>query len=319
MTDIPQNWRSPDGVKNAFAIQTRYAPAFEAFAELDRIGHLLLFRAGTGKVETIEALVGIGILRRAVTIFTGLRSLFEDSAIDPAKVLARAQFELFLNFRCLAYGGVHPVTLHTPTSSKEREPRARRYLVAAERRSLRARALILGPGSKYPPSSKEQETNLRNELNSELDRLRKEYPTEWTYFGDVTETTIVKHVSGRDEPQWYAAEFSPPVRTVGQLAKAYADEWEYDFLYDVWSAMVHPRGINQDVTVEGTTASVHHPHDPTWFQLLATFSQPWQMITLMTGAKWFFPEMIPQLQALDSEIRPKMESLKPVDFPSLLA
>jgi hypothetical protein len=54
--------------------------------------------------DTVEGLVGLAMVRRGVTIFTALRRLFENSLPDPARALARAYFELFLNYRCLAHG-----------------------------------------------------------------------------------------------------------------------------------------------------------------------------------------------------------------------
>src|SRR4051812_27658731 len=101
------DWRSRDGLNNALSLRSQYQRAFSAIAEYDRIGHLMLLRASkaiTG--ETVEGLVGLAMVRRAVTIFTGLRTLFENSLPDPARALARAYFELFLNYRCLAYGSL---------------------------------------------------------------------------------------------------------------------------------------------------------------------------------------------------------------------
>lgn len=150
--DADSNWKSPNGAANAVALRARFAAGIAAIAEYDRIGHLLLFRAASSNsASSIEALVGIALLRRAVTVFTGVRELLERSLPDPAKALARTYFELWLQHRCLEYGDKEPVFLETATLSSEREPRARRYYVAAERRGLRARALILQPDSEYPP------------------------------------------------------------------------------------------------------------------------------------------------------------------------
>ena len=40
-------WRSPTGQQNAVALQQLYPGGFAAIAEFDRIGHLLLHRAGS--------------------------------------------------------------------------------------------------------------------------------------------------------------------------------------------------------------------------------------------------------------------------------
>ncbi len=115
-------WRSPGGDANAAALQKQFAAGFEAISEIDRIGHLLLFRASqSGTITQLDPMVGIALLRRAVTMFNGLRTLFEASAIDSGKALARALFELSLHYRCLAYGAMHPTSLESPTNSDERE------------------------------------------------------------------------------------------------------------------------------------------------------------------------------------------------------
>ena len=271
MTDRLTHWRSIDGADNAAALRVQYQAAFEAFAELDRIGHLLLNRATRSTiVSNVESIVGIAMLRRAITLFLGVRELLESSLVDPAKPLARAYFELYLNHRCLAYGSTNPVSLALRTTPAEREPRACRYYVAAERRSIRTRAIILKPNSPIPPHSDEQRHALQQEVTSEIARLKQDFPAEWTYFGDLTESTVVRRVGGRDEKPWYAAEFLPSkVASLSALARAFGQSFEYEILYDIWSALAHSRGVHQDVTVENGGMAVHHPHDPTWFDALA--------------------------------------------------
>jgi len=319
MADLT-DWRSPQGVDNALALRSHYHEAFTAIAEFDRIGHALLFRqshAITG--QTVEELVGLATLRRAVTIFTGLRTLFENSLADPARALARAYFELFLNYRCLAYGNRPRFTVDTPTSSAEREPRARRYYVAAERRGMHSRALILAPNAFYPLRSEEDRPKLEEELAHEIDRVRSDYPEEWKFFGDITPQTVLKHVGGRKEPQWFKAEWPDgSVTTVAGLATAFGHKWEYDFLYDVFSALVHSRGIKQDLTIEDNTVSVHHPHTDEWFQMLAYFTLSWHVLVLLTAAKWNVPDMIPQVQDLYTRHKKDWEALQPTEPPRML-
>ena len=90
-------------------------------------------------------------------------------------------------------------------------------------------------------------------------------------------------------------------------------------LYDVFSALVHSRGTGHDVTLEGSTMSVHHPHDPTWFEMIAYFATNWHLMFLMTAAKWHAPEMIVQLQQLHSRHKQALASLEPHSIPNLLA
>ena len=320
MTDDLADWRSPDGVANALALRSEYRRGFAAIAEFDRIGHLMLLRASNATTgQTVEGLVGLAMVRRGVTIFTALRTLFENSLPDPARALARAYFELFLNYRCLAYGNRSVVSLDTPTNSAEREPRARRYYVAAERRGMHSRALILSPSATYPLRSEADRPDLEAELEHEIQRVRTDYPEEWTFFGNITPASILKHVGSRKEPQWFKAEWpGGSVTTVAGLAAAFGYKWEYDFLYDIFSALVHSRGIKQDITIEGNTLSVHHPHDPEWFQMLAYFISGWHMMFLMTAAKWNVPQMIPQLQQLYERHKADLDTLKPSDVPRML-
>lgn len=314
-------WRSPTGQQNAIALHALYPGGFAAIAEFDRIGHLLLHRAGSAAAASgLEAVVGVALLRRAVTLFAGLRTLFEASAIDSAKAIVRAHFELYLTYRCLAYGDLTHLLLDSPTTAEEREPRAARYYVAAERRALRSRALILQPGSPFPPNSEAERPALAAEVDSEILRLKATYPDEWSYFGDVDAATVVKRVGGRDEPPWFAREFSTRrVRSIQALAEAYDYGWEYEFLYDAWSALVHARGIRQDVTVGDGEMLVHHPQDPRWFQLLAYDSLSWHGMLLITAAKWHAPVMVAELQRLHTRHGSDIAQLKPRDFPSLLS
>ena len=313
-------WTSPGGDENAASLKRQFADGFEAIAEFDRIGHLILFRASqSGTITMLDPIVGIAILRRAVTVFSGLRTLLEASAIDSGKALGRALFEISLNFRCLAYGAADSTPLELPTDPVEREKRARRYFLAAERRGLRVRAVFLDVGWPTPPEPDDRDA-LQGELVSEINRLKSDYPEEWSYFGDITEATVLRHVGSRAEPQWFAADFRPAaVNSIRGLAAAYHQEHEYEILYDAMSALVHPRGIRQDVTPDGGVLEVHHPHDPTWFQYLAWLAVHWQAMILMTAAKCYAPVMIPQMQALHLRLAEKIESLEPTELPPLLS
>lgn len=315
------NWQLPSGRENAQLLRAEYAAGFEAIAEYDRVGHLLLHRAGQAYDGSgMEQVVGLAVLRRAVALFSAVRTLLQSSQSDSARALARAYFELLLQHRCLAYGARTHLSLESTTTPAEREPRATRYYVAAQRRNLRSRALVLKAGSPYPPSSVASGDALRRELAQEISRLRSEFPEEWTYFGDVTEETVVKRISGRDEPPWYSAEFAgSKVNSIGRLAEAFGYGWEYDFIYDAFSALVHSRGVLQDLTVEGNRFHVNHPSDTRWFELVAYWVVHWHATVLITAAKWHSPETIPALQQLGLKQRIGLESLRPKDLPSLLA
>jgi hypothetical protein len=313
MSEDIASWRSPSGESNALALRAAYPAAFASLAEFDRIGHLTLHRATEGgPKDTIEAIVGIALLHRAVTIFAGIRLLLEGSLADPAVVLARAYFELWLQYRCLAYGVSHPISLETPTTREERDPRATRFYVASVRRGLRSRALIVGPEARHQPDGPEGAKRLEEELRSELTRLRSAFPAEWAYFGELEEQDLVRRIAGREEPAWFADLIKPrPSNSIHALATALGCRWEYDFLYDAWSAFAHGRGISKDLSPENGSMAVHHPHRPTWFAMVAFLALSWHGFLLITAAKWLCPVMIPQLQQVYVEHKATIQSLEP--------
>lgn len=109
------------------------------------------------------------------------------------------------------------------------------------------------------------------------------------------------------------------VNSIGKLASVNGYSWEYEHLYHAFPALVHSRGIGHDVTIKGTELSLHHPHDPIWFEMIAYFMLGWQLMFVMTAAKWIAPEMIGQLQQLPLRHRTAIESLRPNELPKLLA
>ena len=105
MAGITVRWRSEDGQNNATALQVQYAAAFDAVAEVDALGHRVLHRVSGDKITDVDRLVGVATIRRAVTLLVGIRHLLEASAIEPCKLVIRAQFETLLAFRYLGTGG----------------------------------------------------------------------------------------------------------------------------------------------------------------------------------------------------------------------
>ena len=305
-------WRSPDGQANALALRATHPGVFAALGEFDRMGHLTLRRATEGgAIDTIEGLVGIALLRRAATVFAGLRQLLETSLPDPAVVLLRTYFEIWLQYRCLAYGTLNPISLETQTTRQDREPRATRFYLASLRRGLRSRALIVGPESRHAADSPEGAARLEEELRGEIERLRETFPDEWEYFGDLDEHALVRRIVGREEPAWFADLIEPrPSSSIAALAGALGATWEYDFLYEAWSAFAHGRGISKDLSREGEKMGVHHPHRPTWFELVAFLTLSWHGLLLITAAKWLTPVMVPQLQDLYTTHRDAMNAIE---------
>ena len=314
------NWRSPEGAHNAIAVQAMLADGFGAIAEIDRVGHLILFRAGSKDTSaSLEEVVGIALLRRAVTVFTGLRHLLEQSLPDPARALARAQFELWLNYRALAYGRLRTITLDTPTNSVERAARAEYFFLASERRGLLSRALVLHPTSPYRPSEQDGCDALERELAENVVRLRQQFPGSWQWFGDTAADSIAGKDAIRRAPEWFSHVWPDgSVKTIRALAHAFGYEWEYDFTYDAFSALVHARGVRHDVEFDDAVCSVRHPHDDAWLRTVAHSATFWQLLILMTAAKWQVADMIPELQSLHHRFRAALKSLEPDELPPIL-
>lgn len=315
------NWRLPAGVTNAHALQANYGEGFAAIAELDRMGHLMLHRIGSKTdAASLEQVVGIALLRRAVTIFTAIRTLLEGSLADPSRALARAHFEIWLNYRCIAYGSRRIISLESSTAAAERNPRANRFFVASERRGLRSRAMIIQPGSRHKPKTVEERDLLEKEMADELYRLREHFGPEWAFFGDCPpDATAISETVSRD-PLWFAGEWPDnSVSNIAQLARAYDYHWEYDYIYDAFSALVHARGIRHDVSFDERQMGVRHPNDDSWFTTVAYYSVTWQLMLLMTAAKWHDPGTIPELQSLHTRLRAGINSLEPKDAPPLLS
>lgn len=320
MTDS-DHWRLPAALTNAAALRHRYERGFLAISEFDRMGHLLLHRAGSQSAPAdLEQIVGIALLRRAVSTFASIRALLESALADPARALARALFEIVLNHRCIAYGASSEVALETPTLKLDRTPRASRFFVASERRGLRSRAMLIKPGTRYAPSTVSERDALEKEMVDELYRLRGQFPAEWQYFGDCApDASAIADAIQRDR-LWFAAEWpANQVTTIGQMAHAYGYAWEYDYIYDAFSALVHARGVRHDVEFSDSQMHVRHPNDDAWFCIVAFCTVSWYAMLLITAAKWHAEEMIPQLQDLHRTHRDGIASLEMHELPPLLS
>lgn len=88
-------WNSSSAATSAAALRAKFAGAFFAISGIDRLWHPLLNRVGSDEeTRGIDWSVGVGLLRRSVSTFAGIRALVGASSIDPSKALARAHFEL---------------------------------------------------------------------------------------------------------------------------------------------------------------------------------------------------------------------------------
>lgn len=328
MTTI-EPWVCPSGAHNARQLQLDHPEAMRAITELDRVGHEILSRCGDAPRDTLndseeqgivtpvsdplEWLVGVALLRKTVSAFGGLRALIEGASLDPAKSVCRTIFELWLATRCYAYGATPSIYADTPSLASERVARSRYYYVAAQRRALRSRALILSPRSPYRPADLSLLDALQAELTTQLNTLRSDFPAEWAYFGDITPARLIDTGRFDDEPAWYTPSFSStPVHSIRDLAYAFGYPWEYDTIYDLFSGQVHPRGWAADLEIEEDGVSVLHPRNPEAFPLVAFYGTSWHLLSLLAAARIHAPGALPALRAFERDWRPHLRGLSPV-------
>src|SRR5262249_16431762 len=131
-----------------------------------------------------DTLVGVAIMRRLVTQFVGIRHLFEASVIDQAKLGVRAQFEALLAVRYLMFGGRSKVDFHTPIDARRREGRARYFYVAAERRDIYMRRVLLDHGYRFERRPTQRQ-KLKDEINKAVADLDKRFGPQQKQFGPL--------------------------------------------------------------------------------------------------------------------------------------
>jgi len=315
MTAPPTRWHSQDGRDNALALQVNNPGAFDALAEIDALGHRILTKTFEDVVASMERLVGIAMLRRAVTLFVGFRHLLEASSIEPAKLVARALFETTLAFRYLVHGGRRKVDLFTPSSRNMRETRAKYYYVAAERGKIYGRrGLLDGRGSrrKIPRKLRRQ---LEREIDKEATRLRRDFPSQWKTFGPLRFGIPGKKSFYFDTRNWYEFGFrSGSVKSVRALAVRLGWVREYELLYTSFSGIMHPRGISHDIKVMDAGAEVFHPYMAEAFGILGVFAGNWQLLILAAATKAYSPESLPDVQGIAAKVGPLLDAVN-TSFP----
>ena len=305
------HWRSPDGQANSNALQANFAPAFAAIAEIDALGHRLLTRMSVNvKIEKIDQLVGVAIMRRLVTQFVGIRHLLEASVVEPAKLGVRAQFESLLAVRYLIFGGRRRVSFHSASDARRREGRARYFFVAAERRDIYARQVLLDNGWRFGSRPAERR-KLKREIVSSIAHLDRLFPAQQATFGPLR--CLAKKKSQRrnwDDRTWFSFGFrGQTVNSIRALARKLGYGWEYDVLYAAFSGLTHPAGINHDVKVGGKSVEVFHPYMAEAFELLCLWSVGWQLQMCMWMAKSYDPASIPDVQAVFTQTRTAINAL----------
>lgn len=313
MALIDPPWRSPDGQKNAEGLRANYSDAFHAVGEIDALGHRLLNRmAADIKIGRIDELVGVALMRRLVTQFVGVRHLFEASAVEPAKLGVRAQFEGLLAVRYLMFGGRRNVVFDSAINARRRESRARYFFVAAERRDIYMRQVLLDYGYMFDRRPAQRRA-LRREIPAAIAQLDKTFGPQQRAFGPLR--CLAKKKSDRryhDARTWFSFGFAKSkVRSIRALAEKLGYKWEYDVLYAALSGLTHPSGIGHDTSIEGMKLRVFHPYMAEAFPLLCFRSSWWQLYVCMWMAKSYHPSTVPDVQDIVARVQAPLNALDP--------
>lgn len=312
----PPPWRSAEGQANALGLRANYVEVFWAVGELDALGHRLLARISSNtKIDSIDQLVGVAIMRRLVTQFVGIRHLLEASVVEQAKLGIRAQFESLLAVHYLIFGGRRHLTFHSATHDAKRESRARYFFVAAERRDIYARQVLLDNMSRFG-SRPNARRKLKREILSAIVSLDKRFPIQQARFG-LLRCLDKKKANRRynDVRTWFSFGFpsknkKKQVNSIGALAGRLGYGWEYGILYAAFSGLTHPSGIKHDCKIEGNTLELFHPYMAEAFEFLCVWSLRWQILMCMWMAKSYDPTSVPDVEDIYKKTRPAIGALK---------
>lgn len=294
MARLISNWRSPDGVTNAQALQAEYAEVFEAISKLDALGHRLLKRASdSSSADNFDKIVGLSLLRRAVTQFVGTRHLLEASCIQPAAIIVRSLLETHLSMRYLVHGGRRRVALETPSSARAREARARYYYVAAIRADIcRRQALLDGKEGVSRVTNRQERKALELEIRQEIIRLERHFPVQQRRFGPLPcFPSGGKRPRYHDVKPWYSFGFRKRnVSTIKALAERLGVLNWYFLFYSPVSALGHAQGTGYDSTIVGPEVGLYSPYVPDGFEYVTYCACGWQGMLLAYFARAYHPQ-----------------------------
>ncbi len=251
------------------------------------------------------------MMRRAITLFVGIRHLLEASAVEPAKLPLRALFETLLGFRYLVHGGKQEIDLFTASDHRKREARARYFFVAAERALVYSRQSLLDGKWGTRRISGKPRRDLQKEVASEIARLRRDYPTQTNRFGPYRFQPAAKK-RYHDGRQWYSFGFpGGKVNSVHALAARFGWAAEYELLYTAFSGIMHPRGISHDGKVTPAGFEIFHPYTPEAFELIVTWACNWQLLVLAAAVKAYSPQSLPDAQSVRRKVAALTSNLDP--------
>lgn len=230
-----------------------------------------------------------------MTLYAGIRHLLEASAVQPALLVARSQFEVFLSIRYLVHGGEEDISRDSPTNTEERGARARSYYAAGLRTAIYRRKAVLDGAEGASPIDDEVEwQRLQEEVESEVARLEECFADEHDALGPLAcFPSEGKKPRYYDRLTWYSPGF--PNRVVRSI-KALADELgclgQYFLLYSPLSDLGHARDIEHDVEIEDGKAAIKSPYDPTAFAAAAYWSAAWQGFAINLACRAYSPESL---------------------------
>lgn len=310
MAELFTSWQSPDAIHNTQALRAGYPGVFSAFAELDALGHRSITRISRTKRSGVGDLVGVAMLRRIVTLFSGIRHLFEASSIEPAKVVIRAQFETLLAIRYLVHGGRRDISPNLPSNRSKRESRARYYMAAAIRQEIYRRQALLDRANKTGKIDASARMGLQAEIDERVNQLNRYYRTQMQAFGPLACYASQGKRRYYDHQKWYSFGFRKPVNTVKQFAGRLGWSKLYTFTYDPFSSLTHPTGLTHDLSIEDGQVDIFSPHMAEAFELLAFWTCHWQSIALVYITKAYEPQSIKDSQEVNLRLNELLEGLQ---------
>lgn len=265
-----------------------------------------------GDIENADQLVSLVFCRRMQTLLVGVRHLFDSAAVEPAKPLVRAQFELYLAIRYLVYGAKDPVTADTETYHRSRETRARYYHVATLRNAVYQRvALLDGAWGLDPPTGEEREA-IEQEVQDRVDELRRRFPRRQQRFGPLRcLRQSNQHRGYFDRKEWFTFGFRrDPPTSVRSLADRLAEKDVYHLTYEHLSGLVHPTGMSHDVNHQGDQLRVYSPYMVEGFDLLAHWALAWASKGLLFLSRAHAPDAVPLAgMVIQRHVQPAFDQL----------
>jgi hypothetical protein len=283
-----EDWWSPDGRENAKFVQAHHSEAFSALAELDALGNRILSRLlSQGTIARLDVLVGTTLLRRAVTQFVGIRHLMWASAVDPAKLLDRALFETLLATRYLVHGARRNLELRTPSNPRNREIRARYFVVGSIRDEIYQRQAMLDRVWNHSRIPADTRQGIQDEIDSRVATLNRLFPVQHKRFGRFA---FDKPTGKRyhDFMKWYSFGFRRGKIPTSIQGLAHRFDWldTYWLLYKPFSEMNHPVNFSHDIRISESKADILHAYVPDDFDSVVHWACSWQGLILIYP--WLF-------------------------------